>query len=232
MTINNNTNLINQICTFSGLSGKALEELKTRLAKMSEAELQAELTKSIAGNNFAGDMGLVVEKTFTTPQSNITLPKPSAKLTQSVILKEKQCKEVAYQIIDENLREAIEVFDSQHLGSISGAYDSAKDEDNKLKTSNVAKVIGYQQAGLTQIIEAKNKNLTRRQYYEENKQRIKDMILTRLNILKTSTGASYIDSFRGKYSKEKMTESYTRLSLDSAAAALLPYTNFANKFFE
>lgn len=206
MTINNNTNLINQICTFSGLSGKALEELKTRLVKMSEAELQAELTKAIAGNNFAGDMGLVVEKTFTTPQSNITLPKPSAKSTQSFILKEKQCKEVACQIIDENLREAIEVFDSQHLGSISGAYDSAKDEDNKLKMSNVAKVIGYQQAGLTQIIDAKNKNLTRRQYYEENKQRIKDMILTRLNVLKTLTGASYIDSFRGKYSKEEMTE--------------------------
>lgn len=34
------------------------------------------------------------------------------------------------------------------------------------------------------------------------------------------------------HTNEKMTEYYTRLSLDSAAAALLPYTNFANKFFE
>lgn len=32
------------------------------------------------------------------------------------------------------------------------------------------------------------------------------MILTRLNVLKTSTGASYIDSFRGEYSKEEMAE--------------------------
>lgn len=31
--------LINQICTVSGLSGKDLEDLKVRLAKMSKSEL-------------------------------------------------------------------------------------------------------------------------------------------------------------------------------------------------
>lgn len=204
MEVNNNSNLINQICTVSGLSGKALEDLKTRLAKMSETELQAELTKAIAGNNFTRDMGLVVERTFTLPQAKPVQPQQYQPQTR--ILKEKQCKEVACQIIDENLRDAAEVFQSQHLGSISGAYDNAKAENDKLKTSNIAKVIDYQQAGFIQIIEAKNQNLTKRQYYEENKQRIKDMILTRLNVLKTPSGASYIDSFRGKYSKEKMTE--------------------------
>jgi len=202
MAVNNNSNLINQICTVSGLRGKALEDLKTRLAKMSETELQAELTKAIAGNNLTGDMGLVVERTFTPPKP----VQPQQTQLQTRILKEKQCKEVACQIIDENLKEAAEVFQSQNLGSISGAYDNAKAENDKLKTSNVAKVIDYQQAGFIQIIEAKNQNLTKRQYYEENKQRIKDMILTRLNVLKTPSGASYIDSFRGKYSKEKMTE--------------------------
>ena len=63
MTVNNNSDLINQICTASGLQGKNLEALRTRLEKLSEAELQAELTKAIAGNNSTGDMGLVVEKT-------------------------------------------------------------------------------------------------------------------------------------------------------------------------
>lgn len=121
-------------------------------------------------------------------------------------LKEQQCKEVACQILDINLREAFEIFNTQHLGNITGAYDNAKDDDDKLKTSNVAKIIGYQKSGFAQIIEAKNGNLTRRQYYEENKQRIKDMILTRLNVLKTDYGNSFIDSFRGKYSKDEITE--------------------------
>lgn len=164
-----------------------------------------ELTKYIAGNsNYAGDMGLVVEKTFTPTQTKPVQPRQMQPQTR--ILEENQCKEVACEIIDKNLKEAAEIFASQHLESISGAYDNAKADDDKLKTSNVAKVLQYQKAGFTHIIESKNENLTRHQYYEENKQRIKDMIITRLNVLKTSTGASYIDHFRGKYSKEEMTE--------------------------
>lgn len=61
MAVDNN--LINQICIASGLKGKDLEALKARLAKLSDTELQAELTKAIAGKNLTGDMGLVVEKT-------------------------------------------------------------------------------------------------------------------------------------------------------------------------
>ena len=93
---------------------------------------------------------------------------PEAQNTSA--LKEEQCKEVTYQILDENLKEANEVFKSQHLGDISGAYDNAKEDNDILKTSNVAKVLGYQDAGLTQILKAKDGNLTKRQYYEENKQ--------------------------------------------------------------
>ena len=131
---------------------------------------------------------------------------PTVQANQTHILKEQQSKEVACQIIDENMRDAFEIFNSQHLGAVTEAYDNAKDADDALKSTNVFKILNYQQAGLKQLIEAKNKNLTKREYYEENKQRIKDMILTRLNVLKTASGVSYIDSFRGEYSKEKMTE--------------------------
>ena len=62
MSVNNNTNLINQICIASGLHGTDLDALKSRLAQMNEAELQAELTRTLSGNNFYGDMGLKVEK--------------------------------------------------------------------------------------------------------------------------------------------------------------------------
>lgn len=43
------TELINQICVNSGLKGKHLQELKTRLSKMSEEQLKTELSKSLSG---------------------------------------------------------------------------------------------------------------------------------------------------------------------------------------
>lgn len=84
MALDNNTNLIKQICTASGLTGKELEDLKARLAQLSAAELQAELTKALAGNNLYGDMGLRVEKTvvqkITTEQEEQLKSALSARL--------------------------------------------------------------------------------------------------------------------------------------------------------
>lgn len=52
MAINNDRNLLEQqILTNSGLKGQELENLKARLATLSEQQLQAELSKSLAGNN-------------------------------------------------------------------------------------------------------------------------------------------------------------------------------------
>ena len=42
--------LISNICNLYGAQGKDVEALKTRLEKMSEAELQAELSKALSGN--------------------------------------------------------------------------------------------------------------------------------------------------------------------------------------
>ncbi|MCM1010727.1 MAG: hypothetical protein NC390_07630 [Fusobacterium sp.] len=200
MTIQGNTLIINQICSRSGLSGTALEALRVRLSSMSEQQLQAELRRVIAGGGggFSElDLGVTVERTAVANEL------PAA---ERLKLHEAQCKEVAIQVIDENITEAHSIFNSQHLGAISGAYDDSKGEDNKLATSNVKKVLDYQQAGMIQMIEAKNNNLTRRAYYEENKQRIKDMILTRLTVLETPSGVKFIDEYRGKYSREQLKE--------------------------
>ena len=52
MAINNDRNLLEQqILSNSGLKGKELENLKARLAALSEQQLQAELSKSLSGNN-------------------------------------------------------------------------------------------------------------------------------------------------------------------------------------
>lgn len=52
MAINNDRSLLEQqILSNSGLKGKELENLKARLATLSEQQLQAELSKSLSGNN-------------------------------------------------------------------------------------------------------------------------------------------------------------------------------------
>ena len=52
MAINNDRNLVEQqILSISRLKGKELENLKARLTTLSEQELQAELSKALAGDN-------------------------------------------------------------------------------------------------------------------------------------------------------------------------------------
>lgn len=147
---------------------------------------------------------LLISKVFDSPiqEEQTTVQNTQVTKEQTV----KACKEHVVGAIAENISDAEEVFNSQYLGDISGAYDDSKGTDNKLKTSNVKKVIDYQEAGTSQLIEAKNGTLTRRAYYEENKNRIKKMIMTRLTVLKTPSGTSCLDAYRGKYSKEQLTE--------------------------
>lgn len=156
--------------------------------------------KSISDVNTPDENKPVNTKNEFVPQNN--------KVSQTIPAeqKEKACKETVIGIIDDNISDAEKILSSQYLGSISGAYDNDKDDDDKLKTSNVQKVLDYQKVGEIQIINAKEGNLTRRAYYEENKQRLKDMILTRLTVLKAPSGLSFLDEHRGKYSKEQFTK--------------------------
>ena len=67
-SFNNNgkKNLANQICAGSGLQGAELEALRTRLSKLSETELQAELCKQLSGDNSTENKGLIVERSGDT----------------------------------------------------------------------------------------------------------------------------------------------------------------------
>ena len=74
---------------------------------------------------------------------------------QQAFLEEAACKEIVIDIIDENLSEAYEILNSQSLGSISGWHDERKDKNDILKTSNVSKVMDYQNAGIEWMNKAK-----------------------------------------------------------------------------
>lgn len=125
---------------------------------------------------------------------------------QQTFLEEAACKEIVIDIIDENLSEAYEILNSQYLGSISGWHDERKDKNDILKTSNVSKVLDYQNAGIEWMNKAKlapPNGLTKKEYYEGNKQRIKDMILTRVLVLDTNTK---FKELKNKYSEEKLAQ--------------------------
>ena len=125
---------------------------------------------------------------------------------EQTFLEETACKEIVIDIIDDNLTEAYEILNSQYLGSISGKYDESKDKNDILKTSNVAKVLEYQNAGIEWMNQAKlapPNGLTRKEYYEGNKERIKDMILTRVLVLDTNTK---FKELKDKYSEEELAE--------------------------
>ncbi len=123
---------------------------------------------------------------------------------QQTFLEDAACKGIVIDIIDENLSEAFDILNSQYLGSISGWHDERKDKNDILKTSNVAKVLDYQNAGVEWMNKAKlapPNGLTKKEYYEGNKQRIKDMILTRILVLDTN---SKFAELKQKYSEEEL----------------------------
>ena len=125
---------------------------------------------------------------------------------EQTFLEEAACKEIVIDIIDDNLTEAYEILNSQYLGSISGKYDESKDKNDILKTSNVAKVLEYQNAGIEWMNKAKPappNGLTKKEYYEGNKERIKEMILTRVLVLDTNTK---FKELKDKYSEEEFAE--------------------------
>lgn len=150
-------------------------------------------------NNIFG----VKEKPQNQAVQNILANAPQK---QQTFLEEAACKEIVIDIIDENLSEAYEILNSQYLGSISGWHDERKDKNDILKTSNVSKVLDYQSAGIEWMNKAKlapPNGLTKKEYYEGNKQRIKDMILTRVLVLDTNTK---FKELKNKYSEEKLAQ--------------------------
>ncbi len=187
-------NLVNLICVISGVTGTNLETLRTQLLKKDEAELRLLL----AGNYTDMMKGLAVEH-FSPEHPEVN----EQERIMSLNFSEEQAQQAAIDEIQANVDDAYNIYNSQHLGAITGAYDRSKSEDDKLSSKNVWKVIQYQMGGVTALINARDHKLTRREYFEQNSQRIKDMILTRLEVLQTTTGSTMLDSLRGKYSKEQ-----------------------------
>ncbi len=187
--------LVNLICVKNGVSDANLDKMRQKLLQKDEAEL-----RSMLGGTCCDKVKGIALEHNEQVQTNKTEQRAAFALGYS----DAQAQQAAIDAIQNNIDDAYNIYDSQDLGAITGAYDRNKSDDDKLSSKNVWKVIKYQSDGLNALKDARDHKLTRKEYFEQNTQRLKDMILTRLNVLKTVTGVSMLDSLRGKYSKEQM----------------------------
>lgn len=194
--VDSRLSIINAVCAkFAPRNEEDELALRSRLSKMTDKELQALLS----GNVKSLGKGVIVEQTSVNPK-----PLKGVFIAETPHYTDEQAKDAVISSIQENLNEANRVFSSQHLGIISGYYDGKKDEEDVTSSKNVKNVLEYEQAGVSLLIKARDNNLSRREYFVENSNRLKEMFLTRLRTLKTSSGVSYLDSYRGsKYSRKE-----------------------------
>lgn len=202
-----------------------------KILQKSEANSLFNALKSIAGNNnvleedeirsfvkeqigedvdtnlfatFVNDI-FGIKENSQNQATQITTSSPTNE-QQQTFLEETACKDIAIDIINENLSEAYEILNSQYLGAISGWHDEKKDKNDILKTSNVSKVLNYQRASIEWMNKAKlapPNGLSRKEYYESNKQRIKDMIITRILVLDTH---AKFQELKNKHSEEELAQ--------------------------
>ena len=200
LQVNEAQSLFNALKSSAG-DNKTLEtdEIKMFAEEKIGEEVDTNIFTTFVNNLFG-------TKDKTQNQSVQVAQSSNTSKSEQTFLEEAACKEIVIDIIDENLSEAYEILNSQYLGAISGWHDARKDKNDILKTSNVAKVLDYQNAGVEWMNKAKlapPNGLTKKEYYEGNKQRIKDMILTRVLVLDTNTK---FKELKNKYSEEKLAQ--------------------------
>lgn len=132
-----------------------------------------------------------------------------------------QAQNLSIEYLSENLQSAIDIFRKMDNGVVSSVYDSVKNVLNtEFSSKNVGEVLRKEQDGLGFLVKAKEGSLTRREYYQKNKERLKEMILSRFN-RQDDTGISYLEKFRGNYSKEdftKILEEYITQTIDTISS--------------
>lgn len=125
---------------------------------------------------------------------------------QKTTLTREQAQDLSMDYLSENLQSAIDIIRRTDNGYISEGYDNIKNVlGTKLSSKNVGDVLDKEYQGLTFLQKARDGKLTKREYYEHNKERLKEMIIKRFE-RKDETGISYLDKLRGNFSGEEFTK--------------------------
>lgn len=142
--------------------------------------------------------GLTLEVQDESPQ------KPRQPVVQSIELTEEQAKNLTIQYLSEDVQNAIEIIRRQDAGWVTDGYDSIKEFfDAELSEKNVGEVLNGQIDGIGCLQKAQEGTLTRKDYYEQNKLRLKEMIMKRVFEKDEKSGIDFIDLYRGNLSRKE-----------------------------
>lgn len=146
----------------------------------------------------------------TASNTGITLEKQTPKTISEQVSKtpltKEQAQDLSIEYLSENLQSAIDIYRNTDNGVVSEGYDAIKNLLNtELSSKNVGEVLDKETDGIGFLIKAKEGKLTKREYYEQNKDRLKEMILNRFE-QKDDTGVSYLDKLKGNFSKEEFSK--------------------------
>ena len=183
-------------------------------AELAEAQKTSAFAKAtgVSKTNMAG---LEVER-HSSYRTYSTRNYSTYSQTPSLTREEAQCA-----VIDDlssSLQSAFLIMMRQDNGAVTGVYDSLKEYfDSELSEKNVGEVIDNQMKCVEYLQKSKDLSLTKKEYYIENRERLKDMMIKRLYQKDEKSGLDFLDRMKGEMSKEelgKFLEDYINKTVD------------------
>ncbi len=166
--------------------------------ELSEAE--AKKISAFAGTaKVKDDKGIAVEHA----EQSQTVPaiQPKVDFTQP------EAENFSMDMIAKNALNAEQLLEDIHNGFITQGYEEIKNFfKTDLSRDNVRDIIDYENSSTSYLKRAQSGTLTKRDYIKENKGRISDMLLERLERKDEETGTDFIDRNRGGLSREDYTK--------------------------
>ena len=142
------------------------------------------------------DKGITLERQI--PEKTSAQP-----ITAKTDFTEEQAQDFSIDMIAENALNAEDLLNNIHNGTITQGYDNLKNFFNtELSSNNVKDVINYEKSSTVYLQRAKSGTLTKKDYIKENKGRISDMLLERLEREDKESGLDFIDKNRGNIARE------------------------------
>ena len=172
------------------------------------------LDNNINNSDIFTDIKVSTAELFSFIKTALIKPKEEAvayeQFTTRPDLTPDEAKNLSIDYIQENLEAALETIASIDNGWVSQGYDGLKNFfDTELSSKNVNDVIMKERDCIGYLRDASNNSLTKREYYEGNKTRLKEMFLRRLKN-KDQTGVDLIDKYKGKLTREKFEEIFDK----------------------
>lgn len=151
-------------------------------------------------------------------QTNDTIPALNPSVLNILDYTEKQVQEIVIKVILDDAENSRLHLMQQNNGVISGLYDKYKEwRDDDLSLSNVEEAVVLQQESADNLQKAKDGNLSKKEYFLQNREHLKTMMKRRLFRKDENTGLDFLDRNRGSMTKEefeKMMEDYINYQID------------------